>query len=112
MKKRIVLAAAVTILSIIFLAGISFAQTSEDAKLQKRIQTIQKIIDQGISNGRITNDEAAKLQTKLDAIRAETEQFKTDGKLTVKERVRLHKELDKLKNQIGKKKYNKRKIKL
>lgn len=112
MKKVIVLAAAATILSIIFLAGISFAQTSEDAKLQKRIQSIQKIIDQGISTGRITNDEAAKLQTSLDAIKTETEQLKTEGKLTVKERVRLHKELDKLKNQIGKKKYNKRKVKL
>lgn len=112
MKKGIVLAAAATILSIIFLAGISFAQTDEDAKLQKRIQSIQKIIDKEISTGRITNDEAAKFQARLDEIKTEIEQLKKDGKLTVHERVRLHKELDKLKTQIGKKKHTKRTIKL
>ncbi len=112
MKRKSVLVFVATVLSIAFLAGVSLAQTVEDAKLQKRIQAVQKTIDNGTSTGRITNDEAGKLQARLDAIKAEIELLKTDGKLTVKERVRLHKELDKLKTLIGKKKYNKRKVKL
>lgn len=105
MKKAFILLFLVLVLVLAGFIG-SNAGNVNDSAIQDRISHQQDRINQGISTGSLTSQEAQNLQNRLNHIREEETRLKADGKLTAPERARLQRMLDQSNQQIYRKKHN------
>ena len=89
--KSILAAAALSVL-----ASSAFAQTSPAATpgIDKRVETQEKRIDQGVKSGELTKREAARLEKREAKIQSDVAKAKADGVVTTQERKHLNRELN------------------
>ena len=68
--------------------------------INEREQRIHERIERGISDGRITNQEARRLGRELNSIEAKERSFLDDGRLNRRESNELHSDLDRLRDHV------------
>jgi len=100
MRKLLTLSTVVLVL-LGLMISVAFA-----AGIRERIGEQQRRIDQGVSSGQLTRQEADTLQDNLSWIRYELARMNDDGRLTPGERSRLDGLLDRNNNMIINKKHN------
>ncbi len=105
MKKSVIFLSVVLLLVFAGFTGLD-AGSVKDSAIQDRIAHQQERINQGISNGSLTPQEAQDLQGRLNHVREEETRLKEDGRLTAQERARLQRMLDRTNQQIYRKKHN------
>lgn len=107
MKKRALLVAVVMGLAVVLLtAGVYAGDKTHDPNIQKRFESQQKRIDQGVASGQLTKDEAALVQDNLNRIMADEAKLKAAAQLTDKEKARINKKLDQNSDMITREKHN------
>ena len=73
-----------------------------------RIAELQHRINNGVTTGTLTDEEASRLQFRLDKIRVDTEKLETEGPRRPEQLARLNHKLDALENDIYKLRHNPR----
>jgi hypothetical protein len=71
------------------IAGSALAQTA-DPVVEKRMETQERRIDQGVQSGELTPREAGRLEAEQARVKQTEQRMESDGKLTPKERARLN----------------------
>jgi hypothetical protein len=108
MKKMMELVAVVTFS--VMVCGVALAGPTDDPGIQKREQTQEKRIQQGIGSGELTPKEAGRLETQQTKIKQDESRMKSDGKLTKKERKKLKREQENADRNIYRKKHNEKAV--
>jgi hypothetical protein len=83
-----------TLLSAVFVLGVSVVSMAGPRGIDKREYYEQKRINQGIRSGELTRREADRLEAGLAKIKTDERYAKRDGNLSYRERVRLNRELN------------------
>lgn len=89
----------------------AFAQSATDqrnAQIDRRQARQQARIDQGVSSGRLTANEAARLQQRQTNLDARQARANADGKVTRREQARLNRAENRSSRAIFAKKHNRR----
>jgi hypothetical protein len=82
----------------------------KDPRIQRRMQNMERRIDQGVASGALTPKEAGKLEAEQARIKQTESRMKSDGNLTPKERQKLDNMQDRSSNHIYRQKHDRHKV--
>ena len=105
---RFVSIAAISIITAITFTAFPLYAETNDPGIERRMENQGKRIDQGITSGALTPQEAGKLEAEQARIKQREEKMEADGKLTPKEIAKFTKAQNKASKNIYKLKHNKK----
>jgi hypothetical protein len=97
-----------TAMAALMVVSVSWAASTNDPRIQQRMQNQENRIDQGVQSGALTPRETGRLEAEQAKIKQDEARMKADGNLTARERAKLTREQDRASRDVYRLKHNNR----